>query len=264
MASDRNEMERINELRRRDEEMRRIAAKRREEERRREQEQRQREEERRREFARREEQRIREEQRMHGKQELNKIYPKSREMAKETTVDSGAVDSAGTDDDVPTPNLDDWDYKSDEDDTTRDYHHGDKQIGDGDDDIYGHATTIGSTGTSTERMETQTLSGITKAIEIAADKTAMIHGIDMQGTTVGPGEDDYWDHSVKNDYEDMNVPERASSNQQSDAAPAPMRDGVHQFAAEEGEEGWMMMKRVDEESSAATFISISTTAYPTL
>ncbi|KJH45796.1 hypothetical protein DICVIV_08150, partial [Dictyocaulus viviparus] len=257
-----NEQRRIDELRRRDEELRRSASRRREEERRREQEQRLREEQRRREFE-RQGQHIRDEQKVFQEQKMKEIDEKNKNKVKTMTVDKSSTYSTKTDDideDVELPTLDEWDYKSDEEESTQDYiPGGGQEVGENDLDALESTTALEDTQTSTEQLKTDAVGGITKVIEMAADKTIKMHGseVDEDRSTIAPSEDDYWDHSIKREDENYRIAEEVDSLEHGDTIHAPMNDGAHKFNAEEGEEGWMMMKRVDDESVAAS-LSLTT------
>ncbi|KAK6052509.1 hypothetical protein COOONC_09987 [Cooperia oncophora] len=61
------------------------------------------------------------------------------------------------------------------------------------------------------------LSGITKVIEGAADKTVKVHSLDIDLDRAE--DDDYWDHSIKREDEDYEAPKVAESNEQSDLTP---------------------------------------------
>ncbi|KAK5977022.1 hypothetical protein GCK32_007751, partial [Trichostrongylus colubriformis] len=106
---------------------------------------------------------------------------------------------------------------------------------------------------------TEVLRGITKVIEGAADKTVKVHSLNLDSDSGAPGfeDDDYWDHSIKREDEDYDAPKVAESNEESQLTPAPSNaGGVREFTAEEGEEGWMMMKRVDENSSSTASLTL--------
>ncbi|EPB76508.1 EGF-like domain protein [Ancylostoma ceylanicum] len=157
-----------------------------------------------------------------------------------------------------------------EDDPADDYLRGSKEI-ENDEAV---ADDVGETASQRSEMSTaaeestvshamkpgqdQQLSGITKVIEMAAEETLKHHSIEDEPestSTAGPEDDDYWDHSVKRDDEDYELPKVVDSNEDSELSPtvaATESGGVREFAAEEGEEGWMMMKRVDENSSTVT------------
>ncbi|VDM78202.1 unnamed protein product [Strongylus vulgaris] len=272
-AQEKNTLEeqRIEELRRRDEELRRNAAKRREEERRRaeeeerkrdQEEERRREEQRRLDFGRREEERIREEQRREEERRKMDRAEKERIMGEEMNKEEDTTTSkGGVTDTNAVPEGDDWDYGSDEDvDATDDYLHADKEL-EGVEATDKESIDHGSDDTVADEAEkpghNQQLDGIIKVIEAAAEETT---------TTDGHEDDDYWDHSIKRDDEEYEVPKVVDSEEDRELSPTKPAEGVvvptgkvREFAAEEGEEGWMMMKRVDENSSPIT-LSATVTA----
>nr|CDJ97674.1 Protein T05G5.1, isoform a [Haemonchus contortus] len=283
------EDQRIEELRRRDEELRRIAARRREEERRRQQEQRAREEQQRHSVGHQEEQRIRdqeqrrraeaEQRQMAAMKEQEERMDSSRSEAdvSSTTIGHGDEHDVG----VP-PDLINWEYKSEEvDDTPEDDYLPTDQAEEIEDDVtekhgsmnddHEHeeadATTV-SEGTITEQgieeerdtVTPDVLSGVTKAIEEAADKTVKVHMLDIDIDSHEHDDDDYWDHSIKREDEDYEVPRVADSDEESHLTPTPATTGgVREFTAEEGEEGWMMMKRVDENSASTATLTFCLT-----
>ncbi|WKY00382.1 hypothetical protein Q1695_014886 [Nippostrongylus brasiliensis] len=262
------EDQRIEELRRRDEELRRIAARRREEERRREQQQQQArdEEQRRLQFSRQEENRIQEERRReeeHRRMSTERMETTTGRMgAEEMTT---APQRKEQTEDVVAPEGADWEYKSEEEEdndvdavASDDYLPNDSEL-EKSGDLENAEPSKGheSAGHSDGGDEGGVLSGIAKAIESAAEMTVKVHTLELDTESASAPsdheDDDYWDHSIKREDEDYETPKAADMSDDPRLSPAEPSNpsGVREFTAEEGEEGWMMMKRVDENSSTS-------------
>lgn len=163
--------------------------------------------------------------------------------------------------DTTTPEGVDWEYKSSEvgdQEPPPDYLPNEADL-EKDDNVMEDNSSMGDHQSASANEDTSVLSQIARAIEDAADKTVKVHGLHLDTNSPnGPEDDDYWDHSIKREDEDYEIPKVADSNEESHLAPATTPpSGVREFAAEEGEEGWMMMRRVDEKLSFSSTASLS-------